>query len=50
MVRWWKVGASLECQGRSSLVTGERAGALKSFRQGTEVLGFSFREYFSEGW
>lgn len=47
-MRWWEAGASLGCQGCSSLVTGERAGALKSFRQGTEVLGFSFREYSSE--
>ena len=49
-MRQWKVSASLGCQGRSSLVIGERAGALKSFTQGTEVLSFSFREDSSEGW
>ena len=50
VVGWWKVGASLGCQGCSSLVIGERARALKSFTQGTEVLSFSFREDSSEGW
>lgn len=49
-MRRWKVSASLGCQGCSSLVIGERAGALKSFTQGTEVLSFSFREDSSEGW